>query len=109
MGFMQKPAAKPIYLRQWRKHRDMSQERFADLMEVDRTVISKIENGKVSYTQGFLEAAAYALRCQPADLLMRDPSQPDAIWTIWEQIPETERARAVAVLKAFMSNAKTGT
>lgn len=92
---------KPIHLRGWRKHRHLTQEQLADRMGVDRTVLSRVERGIIGYTQGFLEAAAYALSCEPGDLLMRDPSQPDAIWSIWEQIPPEDRDRARAVLSAF--------
>lgn len=99
----------PIHLKGWRKYRLLTQEKLADRMDVDRTVISKIERGQVSYTQGFLEAAAEALSCTPGDLLTRDPSQPDTIWSIWDQIPETERSRATEVLRAFIPKDKTGT
>lgn len=91
-----------IYLKGWRKHRHLTQEQLADRMGIDRTVISKVERGQVGYTQGFLEAAAYALQCEPGDLLIRDPSQPEAIWSIWEKIPANDRAKARAILETFI-------
>lgn len=89
------------FIKQWRRFRDLSQEQLADRIGVDRTAISKIENGKQEYSQGFLEAAAYALMCEPADLIMRDPTAPSAIWSIWESIPEVDRPKAIAILSTL--------
>jgi transcriptional regulator with XRE-family HTH domain len=70
-----------------------------------RSYISHIENGKRRYDQIFLEAAADALGCEPADLIMRDPTQKDSIWTIWDQIAPEQREQAAKVLEVFK---KTG-
>lgn len=102
-----KPKQK-IYLKGWRQHRGLTQEQLAARIGVDRTIISKIENARLGYSQALLEAVAEALSCSPADLLMRDPSQPESIWSIWDQIPATERERATQVLMAFAIDRKTG-
>lgn len=49
-----------------------------------RPQVTKIINGKRPYTQAFLEAAAEYLETDPASLLMRDPSAPDSIWSLWD-------------------------
>lgn len=95
------------FIKSWRKHRGLTQEQLADRVGVDRSYVNKIENGKKRYDQPFLEAAAQALGCEPADLIMRDPTDAAAIWTIWDQIPPTQRAQAAKVLEAFTK--KTGT
>lgn len=41
--------------------------------------ISQLENGIINYTQPTLEAIAYALNCEPGDLLSRDPRTDDAV------------------------------
>lgn len=64
------------YLREWRKHRDKSQEELADAIPIDRTAISKIENGKLSYSQEFLEAAAKFLKCEPWEIIAVNPLRP---------------------------------
>lgn len=94
------------FIQQWRKHRGLSQEQLADRIGIDRTSISKIENGKQEYSQGFLEAVAYALMCEPADLIMRDPTKPSAIWSIWEAIPEMDRPKAIAILSTLADLSK---
>jgi hypothetical protein len=78
-------------------------------MEIDRTVLSKLENGLLDYHQAHLENAAAALGCTPADLIVRNPSQPDAIWSIWDTIPDTDKPTAIAILKALKKpDSKTG-
>jgi transcriptional regulator with XRE-family HTH domain len=100
---------KRLFLREWREHRGLTQDQLAERMEMSRPQISKIERGISQYSQGFLEAAAYALACDPADLLIRDPTSPGAIWSIWDQIPEQDKPRALQVLQAFIAPRKTGT
>ena len=34
-------------------------------------------------------------------MIMRDPSDPDGFWSIWEQLKPRERAQAVEVMKAL--------
>lgn len=95
-----------IFLKEWRKHRGITQDGLADRIGIDRTIVSKIENGKLDYHQHFLEAAAYALMCDPADLLVRDPTAPEAIWSLWDRIPAAEKPKALAVLQAFTNASK---
>jgi len=89
------------FIKEWRKFRNLTQEQLAERVGVDRSYVNKIENGKKRYDQPFLEAAATAMGCEPADLIMRDPTQPGSIWTIWEQIPPHSRDQAMKVLEAF--------
>jgi Predicted transcriptional regulators len=95
-----KPPAKH-FIKEWRRYRGLTQEQLASRLDVDRTTVSKIEGAKQEYSQGFLEAAAHALRCEPADLIMRDPTQPSAIWSIWDSIPDVEKPKAIAILSTL--------
>lgn len=97
-----------LFLKEWREFRQLTQEQLADRIGISRVMVSKIERGLNPYHQAFLEAAAHALMCEPADLLVRDPSKPDPIWSIWDRIPQAEKPRAIAILKALTSD-KTGT
>lgn len=102
---MTKENAPPaLYLREWRKFRDMTQEQLADAMGYERTVLSKVERGKVQYTQAFLEAAAKALRCRPADIIGNNPEEPAPVMRIWDRINVDDRPRALDVLKAFSNS-----
>ena len=86
----------------------MSQQQLADRLESSKGYISDLERGVRRYNQDLLEALAYALMCEPADLLMRDPTKEDAIWSIWESVPETDRPKIIEMIKVF-SGKKTGT
>jgi transcriptional regulator with XRE-family HTH domain len=101
-------AKKPHYIREWRKHRQLTQEQLAERIGIARSYLTKIERGTRRYDQPFLEAAAEQLRCEPCDLIMRDPSDPEGIWSIWDQLKPSQRIQAMAVLRAITSVA-TGT
>jgi len=103
---MKKPH--PFYLKEWRKHRGLTQDQLAERIETSKGYISDLERGVRRYNQDLLEALADALNCGPADLLMRDPSREDAIWSIWDQAKPGERQQIVAVVRA-MTGQKDGT
>lgn len=98
--------AQPHFIRAWRKHRHLTLEQLAERMGMDKGNLSKIERGKRRYDELFLETAAEALRCSPADLIVRDPTDPEGIWSIWETLSVQQRPQAVEILKAIK---KTGT
>jgi transcriptional regulator with XRE-family HTH domain len=94
-------AKKPHYIREWRKHRGLTQEQLAERIGITRSYLTKIENGARRYDQPFLEATAEALRCEPGDLVMRGPSQPEALWSILDGLSATQRVQAIAVIQAL--------
>ena len=94
------------FIRAWRKHRGLPQAQLAERIGIDRSYLSNIETGRRRYDQPFLEAAAEALRCEPADLIMRDPTEPEGMWSIWDQLAPVERRQLVDIAKALK---RTGT
>jgi transcriptional regulator with XRE-family HTH domain len=70
------------FLKEWRLHRQLTQVQAADRLNVSQATLSRIETGRHPYSQDFLEAAAEAYMCEPADLLMRNPTQADAAWSL---------------------------
>lgn len=94
------------YIKEWRKHRGYNQDQLAERIGIDRGYLSKIESGKRRYDQPFLEAAAEALQCAPADLIVRDPRDPDGIWSIWDQLAAPQRTQLVEIAKTIK---RTGT
>ena len=101
-------AKKPHYIREWRKHRGLTQEQLAERIGIARSYLTKIERGSRRYDQPFLEAAAEALRCEPGDIIMRDPTAADSIWSVWETLPPAQRLQALAVIKALRSTGTEG-
>lgn len=101
-----RPRFRPTYIRQWREFRNLNQEQLAGRLEMTQSQISQLENGRRGYTQETLEAIADALQTDVASLLMRDPTDPDAIWSIWDNAKPGERRMIVDIAKTVT---KTGT
>lgn len=94
------------YIKEWRRHRGLTQEQLAERVGITKSYVSKIESGKKRYDQPFLEAAAIVLQCAPADLLMRNPSDPDGLWSVYDQLKPVERVQLVEIAKTIK---RTGT
>ena len=65
-----------------------------------------LERGLRGYAQETIERLADALSTDVASLLMRNPDEPDAIWSIWDQAKPGERRLIVDLAKTII---KTGT
>lgn len=94
------------FLREWRQHRGYNQDQAADIIGIDRTTLSRIERGLTPYNQPFLEAAAEAYSCDVADLLVRNPMDPEGIWSLWDHAQVGEKRMIVEIAKGVL---KTGT
>ena len=84
---------KPVghFLKAWRKHRGMTQTQLADLIDLDPSQISRIEHGRVQYSQPTLEALARALDCRPGDIINSLPDDPNAIQHLWDRLDGLSR------------------
>ena len=101
------PGGKPAhFIREWREYRGLTQQRLADRLEITKGALSNVETGKSGYTEPMLKALAYALLCEPADLIVRNPMQEDAIWSIWDKVPAAERPRVIRLIKEFADTPK---
>lgn len=94
------------FIKEWRTYRGLNQTKLAELCDTTQATISRWECGRTPYDQPMLEAIADALRCEPGDLIMRDPSKEDHMWSIWEQIPPEARPVVVSMMRGAMK--KTG-
>lgn len=104
-----KPEKPRFFFKEWRKHRGYNQEELAEIVGVTASSISQLETGKQGFTDTTLIALAAALNCTPGDLLMRNPLDHDAPWSIWDTVkkaPEDRRKAIVAVVETML---KTGT
>jgi len=114
-GGMKKPRVLPrpkrvlrrTFIREWRKFRGLTQEQLGERVEMTGSHISMIEAGQRPYTQETLEAIAEALQTDPASLLMRNPMDPDGIWSLWDNAKQGERTMIVNIAKQVVG--KTGT
>lgn len=101
-----KPQRRRLFLKEWRKFRGMTQEALAEAAGMSIGNVNHLERANQNYTQEALESLAEALRCEPAHLIMVDPSRDDAMWSIWERAKEGERKMIVDIAKTIT---KTGT
>jgi transcriptional regulator with XRE-family HTH domain len=99
-------ARRKTFIREWRSHRNLTQEQLAERVDMSPGNLSLIERGLQNYTQDTLESLANALQCGPADLLMRNPLDGEAIWSIWDRAKPGERRMIVDIAKTII---KTGT
>lgn len=107
-----RPAHRPTFIRRWREAKGLTLEALAErvatrLGGMTHASLSRIERGLQPYSQPIIEALADELTGgDVASLLTRDPSEPSAIWSIWERAKPGERKMIVDIAKTIV---KTGT
>ncbi|MGN7160850.1 helix-turn-helix domain-containing protein [Sphingomonas sp. SAFR-052] len=104
---MATPTRHKTFLREWRKMKPgRTLEMVAAELHISQPQLGRIEKGQQPYNQDLLEALADLYGCTVADLLMRNPTEPDAIWSIWDQAKPGQRRQIVEVAKTLV---RTGT
>jgi len=99
------------FIRQWREFRNLTLEKLADRLrnqglEITHASLSRIERGIQPYNQRQLEAIAAELLTDAPSLLIRNPLDPEGIWSIWDQAKPGERRQIVEIARTLI---KTGT
>jgi transcriptional regulator with XRE-family HTH domain len=84
----------------------MTLEDAGEAVGLSHAQLGRIERGLQPYNQGLLEALADLYAADVPSLIMRDPSDTDAIWSIWEHAKPAERKMIVDIAKTVT---KTGT
>jgi transcriptional regulator with XRE-family HTH domain len=105
---MAKKRLRPTFLRSWRQHRQRTLVQVAEQLHMTHSQLSRIERGLQPYNQELLEKLAELYRCDVVDLLIRDPSQPESIWSIWDRAHPGERRQITDVAEALIGR-RTGT
>lgn len=105
IGYRPKRPRRRTCIKQWREYRGLTQDDLAERLDTSKASISRIEGGTQAYTQDFLEACAEALRTDPASLLMRNPADDEAVWTLWDKAKTGEREMIENIVKTVL---KTG-
>lgn len=93
----------PLFLKEWRELRDLSQEELADKMGTSPAMISHLENNRRRWNATHIHRAAKALSCEVDDLL-RSPASAPSLLKVWSQIPEAQRPLALRALRAFIES-----
>jgi transcriptional regulator with XRE-family HTH domain len=94
------------FIREWRQHRNLTLEQLAGRLEMTASLLSMLERGQRGYRQETLEAIADALQTDTGSLIMRNPKDNDAIWSIWDHAKLGERQMITEIARTIV---KTGT
>lgn len=96
---------RPNFLRQWRKHRGLTLETVGAEVGMTGPNLGRVEKGEIPYSQDLLEQLADLYGCEIADLLVRDPTDPEGMWSIWDRAKPAQRNQIAAVAKALLGDA----
>lgn len=95
-------SSRPTFIKQWRAFRGLTQAQLADATGLTDATISRIESGKISYTQDTLERISQALAVEPADLLGYDPNSATPLWSLWTKADDDEKRQINALAETVV-------
>lgn len=91
------------YLREWREYSGLSlAAAAAEAGTINHTTLSRIERGLVPYNQDLLERLSTVYGCEPAELLMQDPTEDANVVRLWERADEGQRKAIAAVAETIV-------
>lgn len=93
------------YVREWRKHRKMTQEKLAELTGYTPSSISQLETGAQGYEEATLVRLGEALGCRPGDLISGPPEEVTFMRELRELDPE-RRESVLAALNDMLAHLK---
>lgn len=96
----------PNFLKQWRNHRGLTQEKLGEMAGLTSSSISQIEHGKQGFSAESFLSLCRALNCTPAELLAHDPTKSDSFWPLFqeaERLVGRDRQRVWAILRAALA------
>lgn len=94
------------FLREWREFMGWSQEELADMVSVQQTKISRVENGKRDLKMGFLRDLARIFGVPASALLEVNPATDDGKQTAtllltWNKLTKSQRADVLKMVRAL--------
>lgn len=107
MAPVKKPKAQlqRTFLREWREYNNLTLEAAASRLNMSHAQLSKIERALEPYSQQLLQAASDAYGCAVHELIIRNPKDKNAVWSIQDQLlkaPEPVQKRIVAAVDALL-------
>jgi transcriptional regulator with XRE-family HTH domain len=96
---------RPTFIRQWRKSKNLTLETVADRIGVSHATLSRIERGKQDYNQTLLELLAEEFGTDPVSLLIRNPTDPEGIWSVWDQAKPGLRRQLAEIGRTLLKTA----
>lgn len=91
------------YIREWRRHRGLTQAQLAGAIAMHRSQLNKIERGRRYHSKPVVEAIAAVLGCAPDDLIRRHPSHTSELETLYMSLSAQDRPLAIHLLKSVFA------
>lgn len=98
-GFQLKRSPLRTFFREWRAFLQLTQQRLADRIGTTKARVSMKERGEEGWDDAYLAALAEALGTDPASLIMRNPLDSAAPWTLLEALKPENRDKAVEYMR----------
>lgn len=91
-----------VYFAEWRKTKFATQQDLADAMDTTAATVSRIETGEREWYKGYVEALAYLVGCQVADLFQspgkgRNNASLDKLMRLAGSLSENQIAGLIAL------------
>ena len=99
------------FLKQWRDHRHLTQEKLAEKVGVSTSAISQWESGQLGFRGASLAKLADALDCTLPELLTYDPTREDSFWPLFqkaEKLGGAARRHIWQIMKAALEPPTNG-
>lgn len=91
------------FVREWRKHRKLTQEKLAELTGYTPSSISQLETGMQGYEEATLVRLSAALDCKPGDLISGPPEEIAFISEL-RQLDPDRRKEVIAALNDMLAH-----
>lgn len=99
-----------IYLKEWRKKRGLTQEQVVNRLEMlddsalpkTAASLSRLENGKQTYSGRVLEALAFIYDCEAWELIGRHPDRDGRVIDLVSVMNDRQRDQAITILEAIL-------
>lgn len=105
-----RPTTRPRhYVKEWRQHRNLTQDQLAERVDRSRGLISQIEGGLTDLTEDMIYALASALNCEPWDIFRVNPLVEGSVVDITDALrgkPADIQAEALGFVRGLVSGAK---
>lgn len=101
----------PLYLKEWRKYRKLTQGEICELLKVEQPTLSRWEKRINPVNIDTLEQLAAIYKVEVSDLLLRNPFEPDPVDAVYLELkkaPERVQRQAANLLKALLHSDEEG-
>lgn len=95
------------YFREWREFRGFTQDEVLARLDAlgvpfSKPSMSRLENARQPYSEPILLALSEVYRCEPSDLIGRDPSWGESLDAMVAQAAQPDRTRIVSLVQAYL-------